>query len=225
MTGKWKSVLRLDKNNAGKDYVCGDIHGCFDDLEAELEVIRFNKTIDRLFCVGDLIDRGPKSELATQYMNSPWFYPVMGNHENMFLMANQYYNPEWKYYLGDYLRNGGGWAYKIAPEKSKAMLDSIKKLPLIIRIEDIIITHAALPQAESLEEIEINLRKYMDTMLWFRGKYPPVKIPGINKIYVGHSIVKRPEQSGQYMNIDTGAFLKYRGKEGKLTIVELGREN
>ena len=81
MTGHWKSILRLERNNAGKDFVCGDIHGCFDDLEMELRTIRFNKTKDRLFSVGDLIDRGPKSELAAAYMNSFWFFPLMGNHE------------------------------------------------------------------------------------------------------------------------------------------------
>ena len=220
-----KYILQLEKNTAGKDFVCGDIHGCFDDLEEELIKVQFNKSADRLFCVGDLIDRGPKSELAADYLKTNWFYSVMGNHENLFLMGNQYYNPEWRYYLGDYLRNGGRWAYETLPEKSKVLLDSIKNLPLIIRIEDTIITHAALPKTESLEEIEKNLRQYMDTLLWYRGKYPPVMIPGINTVYVGHSIVKEPKQSDKYINIDTGAFLRHRGLGGKLTLLMLGERN
>jgi len=33
--------------------------------------------------------------------------------------------------------------------------------------------------------------------------------------------VARPTKSGKYANIDTGVFLRYRGGEGKLTIMEL----
>ena len=220
MTGNWKSILRLEKNDKGRDFVCGDIHGCFDDLEAELEKIGFDKTTDRLFCVGDLIDRGPKSELAIYYMRSPWFYSIMGNHENMFLMANINF-PGHNINFQNHIINGGGWAYKMAADKFDAMLDAIDKLPLIIQVGDVIIAHAALPSVESLEEIEKDPISYINTVIWFRGEYPPVKIEGINKVYVGHSIIRRPEQTGKYINIDTGAFLRYMARDGKLTVLEL----
>jgi len=45
-------------NKKGRDFVCGDIHGCFDQLEEKLSQVNFDKSTDRLFCVGDLIDRG-----------------------------------------------------------------------------------------------------------------------------------------------------------------------
>jgi len=224
MTGNWKSVLQFEKNKNGKDFVCGDIHGCFDDLDAELETIKFNKAIDRLFCVGDLIDRGPKSAFAVDYLESNWFYSVMGNHDNMFLMANLE-SPDRKDYYFEHIRNGGKWAY----EKPYAnhlvfhdlLLNKISRLPLIIRVDNTIITHAALPEVQNLEEIADNPAAYIDMILWYRGKYPSVKIPGINRVYVGHSIVDKPKQSGKYINIDTGAFLKYWGREGKLTVLEL----
>jgi len=220
MTGNDKSILYLDKNSKGKDFVCGDIHGCFDDLESELRKIGFNKNTDRLFCVGDLIDRGPKSELAINYMTSPWFFSTLGNHEDMLLMANinsqdQYDN------FNNHLVNGGRWAYKLAPEELNAILEAVGKLPLVIKLGNTIITHAALPPVESLEEIERNPVAFMKTILWFRGDYPPVKIPGISKVYVGHSIIRNPKQTGKYINIDTGAFLKYWENEGSLTIMEL----
>jgi len=221
MTGNWKSILRLDRNNKGRDFVCGDIHGCFDELESELAGIGFKETADRLFCVGDLIDRGPKSELAIRYMKSDWFYPIMGNHEHMFLMANMD-TPDQDVYFNNHLMNGGEWAYKMVPDKIETMLEAMDKLPLIIQVGDIIIAHAVLPPVESLEEIEENPATYMKTVLWFRGDYPSVKIPGISKVYVGHSIIKNPEQTGKHINIDTGAFLKYRGREGKLTVLEIG---
>ena len=220
MTGKWDSVLRLDKNSKGRDFVCGDIHGCFSDLESELKKVHFDESKDRLFTVGDIIDRGPNSELATRYMSSDWFFSVMGNHEHMYLMAN-INTPQQESYLQDHLHNGGRWAYEMPAENSRAMLLAIDKLPLIIQVGDVIIAHAVLPEVENLEEIENDPIEHVDTVVWYRGEYPPVNIQGINKIYVGHSIVEEPEQSGKYHNIDTGAFKKHWGKTGKLTILEL----
>jgi len=224
MTGNWKSIKRLPKNPLGRDFVCGDIHGCFEDMEAELKRINFSKKWDRLFCVGDLIDRGPQSELATYYMDyAHWFFPVMGNHENMFLMGQLDF-PWHERYIKDHIRNGGEWAYKMDKEKFIALRKAIDDLPLIIQVDDTIIVHAALPAVESLEDIEKNPTIYLETALWHREAYPPILIPGINRVFVGHSIVNEPTQYGKIINIDTGVCRKYRGsKEGKLTIMEMGR--
>ena len=40
-------------------YVVSDIHGCFDELMAALELAGFSEN-DHLFVLGDLIDRGPQ---------------------------------------------------------------------------------------------------------------------------------------------------------------------
>lgn len=48
-------------NEVGKDFIVGDIHGCLDQLKFQLSVTGFDKSKDRLFSVGDLIDRGPDS--------------------------------------------------------------------------------------------------------------------------------------------------------------------
>jgi len=39
----------------------GDIDGCFSHLRRSLEAIGFDASVDRLFSVRDLIDRGPES--------------------------------------------------------------------------------------------------------------------------------------------------------------------
>jgi serine/threonine protein phosphatase 1 len=220
MTGDWKPVLRLEKNNGGRDYVCGDIHGCFDELETELQNLRFDKTCDRLFCVGDIIDRGPKSYLASQYIAQSWFFTILGNHEHMFLMANMD-TPESEDYLLDHVKNGGGWAYEMETEKHSELLDAIDSLPLIVKVDNVIIAHANLPAVKSLEEIEKDPFSYIDDILWQRGSYSPVLIPGIETVYVGHSIVKEPARHGKITNIETGVVLKYLGKKGKLTVLEM----
>jgi len=78
-------IQRLPSNSAGKDYVVGDLHGCFDLLERLMAHVNFDKSCDRLFSVGDLIDRGPSSLNCLELLAEPWFYAVQGNHELMML--------------------------------------------------------------------------------------------------------------------------------------------
>jgi serine/threonine protein phosphatase 1 len=71
-------LLVLPANTTGRDFVCGDIHGCFDALDAQLEQLAFDAAMDRLISVGDLIDRGPRSADALHYLRKPWLHAVMG---------------------------------------------------------------------------------------------------------------------------------------------------
>ena len=48
----------------GRDWIVGDVHGCFQTLRQALAAIDFEPGRDRLFSVGDLIDRGPHSNEA-----------------------------------------------------------------------------------------------------------------------------------------------------------------
>jgi len=69
-------------------YVVGDIQGCFEPFLALLKKVRFNPDKDRLWSVGDLVNRGP-GNLETLR----WFHThrdnvtlVLGNHD-LHLMA------------------------------------------------------------------------------------------------------------------------------------------
>ncbi|MCI4411349.1 MAG: metallophosphoesterase [Thiotrichales bacterium] len=93
--------LSLKKNTAGKDYVVGDIHGCFAQLEQVLEMLNFDPTKDRLIAVGDLIDRGDENLEALEYLNKEWFYSIIGNHEAMHIAQD---------FDGHY-QKGMAWAY------------------------------------------------------------------------------------------------------------------
>lgn len=78
---KYRRVVK--QNLVGRDFVIGDLHGCTLALEELLNHVRFDKSKDRLFSVGDLVDRGPDSIGALALLNERWFFAVLGNHEHM----------------------------------------------------------------------------------------------------------------------------------------------
>jgi serine/threonine protein phosphatase 1 len=217
----WKSIARYAANTAGRDFVCGDLHGCYDELECNLEKTGFDAARDRMFCVGDLFDRGPRSPAALEYLGKDWFFPVRGNHEDMFL--------EWffVYDLGKphTYYNGSDWQFKEKKSYLAQLARAVEKLPLVIAVGENLIVHACLPGVSSLKAIERDPDTYANTILWHRGEYPgKIGIPGVKRVYCGHSITGKVENRNGFINIDTGAFLRYLGKDGRLTVVELGAE-
>jgi len=79
--GKYVAVARYGINTTGRDFVVGDIHGMFPALEELLASVEFDGDRDRLFSVGDLVDRGPLSKHAPDWLAHPWFIACRGNHE------------------------------------------------------------------------------------------------------------------------------------------------
>jgi serine/threonine protein phosphatase 1 len=84
-TQQLPSVRTLPANQRGRDFVVGDLHGCFDLLDRLLETVRFDPGCDRLFSVGGLVDYGPDSLRSLEFLEAPWFYAVQGTHEHMLL--------------------------------------------------------------------------------------------------------------------------------------------
>ena len=98
---------RYKSNNRGKDYVIGDLHGMYRLLFEKLKEIKFNPEMDRVFSVGDLIDRGPDSKKCAELIYEPWFHTVRGNHEDMMIKSLVDKDVNWK---DTWVMNGGLWA-------------------------------------------------------------------------------------------------------------------
>lgn len=126
----------LAANAAGRDFVVGDLHGHRDLLEQELQRIGFDTTRDRLFSVGDLVDRGPDSLATLVLLDEPWFHAVLGNHELMLLNHLGHYSSRLhsrKAHAG----GGGDWVAPALARQRRLVLrlaDRLAALPLALEV-------------------------------------------------------------------------------------------
>lgn len=209
---------KYETNEYGRDFVCGDIHGCFTDLEDGMKRIKFDTKKDRMFCVGDLTDRGPESSRAIHFLKADWFIPVMGNHEDMILQC--YRDKEAPVYW--HIQNGGEWIRHQSTQWIDEYIYFIEKLPLAIQVGRFGIVHSFVPKCVGWDDFVTNAEQYRNIILWRRYmKYNEI-IEGIEVVFAGHTIHKNPVRFGSVMDIDTGAFLKYwDGYDGRLTVVKI----
>lgn len=126
-------------NAQGKDYLVGDLHGCIEPLLRALEKANFNPNKDRLFSVGDLVDRGPQSAEVLGLLEKPWFYAVLGNHEGMLLTWAGLRDSDY-HTASDFFRNGGDWVGRLSAAGKRRLCDEwlprLAALPYLRRIND-----------------------------------------------------------------------------------------
>lgn len=119
-------IRRHTANHAGRDFVVGDLHGCVDPLRALLHTVRFDPARDRLFSVGDLVDRGAQSEAALALLERPWFHCVLGNHEDVLCSVADGRLP-----MSVWQRIGGEWAADLPAATLARHARRLRELPLV----------------------------------------------------------------------------------------------
>ncbi len=214
-------------NDIGQDFICSDIHGHFALLEAHLASVGFDKTKDRLFCLGDLIDRGDESSLALDYLNQPWFYSILGNHELMLIEACEI-NKD--HVMQQWYRWGGDWAEDLSNEELKPFYDVMVRLPMAIELNlnsgmKVGLVHAELPLECSWNDVCLVLSAKSTTdnstytpllqgMFWNKGQSDSIEaalgeiepVDLVDHIFHGHTIVRDIRRCANRTFMDLGGY-------------------
>jgi bis(5'-nucleosyl)-tetraphosphatase (symmetrical) len=118
-------------------YAIGDVQGCFDELEQLLDRLGFRKQRDRLWFVGDLVNRGPKSLDTLRLVKGlkDRAVVVLGNHDLHLVTQHEGFERTRKDdTFGDVLR---------APDR-KELVDWLRTRPMMHVDGDWAMVHAGL---------------------------------------------------------------------------------
>jgi len=210
----------------GRLLVAGDVHGCFDALGAALGAIDYDASRDSLFLLGDIVDRGPASLAYRDWLH---IGRVRGNHEDMV----------WQAAWGDaedarlHVENGGDWLQALGRDAQQAVAAELMDAPLAIELltprgRRVGLVHAdvegddwpaflaalADPDDRRAEQVAIWSRLRIGDVEADRRHRPA--IAGIDHVFFGHNVVRRPLTRGNCSWIDTGA-----GTGGLPTVVDV----
>lgn len=213
-------IERYTYNTRGRDYAVGDIHGCFTELRKALAAIKFDPARDRLFSVGDLVDRGPESDKVLEWLEYPWFHAVRGNHDDYCCRYETVDACNW-------MAKGGSWFYALSTNEQQSIATLLRWLPLAIEVETaaglIGIVHAGIPgnRWDTLRG-RLESRAGRDYCMWTRTRFEHEDdsiVAGVRALVVGHQPVRRPVVLGNVYHIDTRGWLPEDG--GYFTLLDL----
>jgi serine/threonine protein phosphatase 1 len=202
--------LTITDTGAGKNYVISDIHGCFETFHALVQKIALQKD-DRLFLLGDYMNRGPKSkeviDFILQLMNKGYsIYPLKGNHEDL---AQTGYGVR-KYNMTD-----------AAGKPMDRYMQFFADLYYYIELENTFLVHAGF-NFESNNPFED-----YESMLWTKKNYQHINPNPHKRIIHGHFIkpldnIQAAVQNQQmWISLDNGCYQKNRHQYGNLCCLEL----
>ncbi|MCL2644666.1 MAG: symmetrical bis(5'-nucleosyl)-tetraphosphatase [Betaproteobacteria bacterium] len=157
-------------------YAIGDIQGCYSALRRLLDLCAFDPAEDRLWLVGDLVNRGPESLQALRFVAGlgDAATVVLGNHDLYLLMLHAGLEPRnTNEKLNDIL---------VAPDCDE-LLHWLARRPLLHVEGQYVLVHAGLlpqwtvPKAQALaEEVQAalageNARKFLLRLMGSRPDY------------------------------------------------------
>lgn len=147
-------------------WIVGDIHGCAREFERLLEVIRFRPEQDELWCLGDLIDRGPHSLAVLRIWQTVRGRGILGNREINALLSFSGTRPKRLELLQDLFG---------APD-AEALLAVLRNLPILVHLPsggigpDAWIVHAGLdPRWTDLSEISTQINDAPHDDAWLQS--------------------------------------------------------
>ena len=156
----------------GRRLVISDIHGCLSSFKRAIEMVNLDR--DRLYLLGDYIDRGEDSKGVISLVRSlvrDGAIALRGNHEDMVVSCRY---DIWMANGGhDTLESYGG-------EVDESDIEFMRRLPIYHEEEDCIFVHAGINPRYSLNrQIEFDF-------LWIREGFIDVEYTGKTVVF-GHT--------------------------------------
>ncbi|WP_285261179.1 metallophosphoesterase [Halopseudomonas bauzanensis] len=194
-------------NPIGDDWICSDVHGEFQLLMELLVESGFEPAKDRLFMLGDLIDRGPESLRTLEWvLHTPYCHSVLGNHELLFWASRS--DAVW---AGKHYSIGGKWAAGLSSEQHEVLAKSIQeKLPLTMTLNTesgrVGLVHAQAPVADWRQLATLRISEGLARKCTWGSKKPEGRSGNIRNIDVvvsGHIGCERWVRHGNQLWIDT----------------------
>lgn len=199
----------------------GDVHGHYEGLCRLLDLISPTAD-DRLYFLGDLVDRGPSSASVVELVRQCRYGALRGNHEDMMLLTfeGKQINPARLFVWS----NSGGdetLASYTSTDLLWEHLDWLHTVPLYEDLGDVLIVHAGLDPHLPLEQ------QTSKECCWIRELFLSHSTPYFadKTIVVGHTITFTfpGVEAGQivrgagWLDIETGA---YHRRSGWLTALD-----
>lgn len=168
-------------------YAIGDVQGCFDELQLLLDKIQFNEYADKLWFVGDLVNRGAKSLETLRFIKNlgSSAITVLGNHDIHLLVTANF--PE-------RIKRKDTMLAIFAEPDCEELIDWLRYQPLFYYENDFGLLHAGLPpqwdlsQTQAMANLaEKALRRpdYKKLLTELYGNFPDIwseKLTGIEQI-------------------------------------------
>jgi bis(5'-nucleosyl)-tetraphosphatase (symmetrical) len=117
-------------------FAIGDVQGCFDELRALLDQLRFGDA-DRLWFVGDLVNRGPKSLEVLRFVRSlgERAVVVLGNHDLHLVTQHEGFERP---------RKDDSFQDVLAAPDRQELIDWLRTRPLMHDDGEFVMVHAGL---------------------------------------------------------------------------------
>ena len=192
-------------------YAVADLHGCWSHWE---QIKNFLQEDDRLFILGDCIDRQPGGlAILTEALNDPRCVVLCGNHEDMMADALE---EEVQYGYSDYwiwrwFSNGGQATYDEWQEAGRdfGWIERIKKLPLWAEYinqdgDRIILSHSGVMPKHGWSMDSLTRK----SLLWDRDHLKEISWHGADNEFDVHGhtpIALMPFYKGKDIEIEPGA--------------------
>lgn len=225
----YQAVQFFEQNMNGRDFVIADVHGAFDLVIEGMRRVQFNPAVDRLFCTGDLVDRGKGSYRVLEFLAKHYVFSIQGNHDKNFTDLSL----EHIRILGENDFEGMGWVTDVSDERLLAIKESLSKLPIAMQIKTargvVGLVHGDVPKGMHwdafVEALKRGDEKVINVALEGRDRINrncESGVEGVDRVFVGHSVQwDGPRRLGNVFAIDTGACFRERRSKGALTMVNM----